>query len=33
VGADTADVLGSILGLDPQEQERLAEAGIVQVGP
>jgi crotonobetainyl-CoA:carnitine CoA-transferase CaiB-like acyl-CoA transferase len=33
VGADTADVLAGILGLDAQEQERLAEAGIVQVGP
>jgi CoA:oxalate CoA-transferase len=31
VGADTADVLGGILGLDEEEQDRLAEAGVVQV--
>jgi CoA:oxalate CoA-transferase len=32
VGADTADVLGGILGLDAADQNRLAEAGVVQIG-
>jgi len=32
VGADTADVLGDVLGLDGEDRDRLVQAGIVQVG-